>query len=88
MKTINYLGIDVSKKTLQIDTAQGALSRANQAKTLKVWLQQLPAHSHLVLEASGGDYFLETYGAVFSNFKTLPPLLSTTARAKLWSIIL
>ena len=54
MKTINYLGIDVSKKTLQIDTAQGALSRANQAKTLKVWLQQLPAHSHLVLEASGG----------------------------------
>jgi transposase len=54
MKTINYLGIDVSKKTLQIDTAQGVLSRANQAKTLKVWLQQLPAQSHLVLEASGG----------------------------------
>ncbi|MEI7865954.1 MAG: IS110 family transposase [Chthoniobacterales bacterium] len=54
MKTINYIGIDVSKKTLQIDTAQAALSCPNQAKALMTWLQQLPADSHLVLEATGG----------------------------------
>ena len=54
MKTIHYIGIDVSKKTLQIDAAKLAPTCPNQAKALHLWLRQLPARAHLVLEASGG----------------------------------
>ena len=54
MKTIKYIGIDVSKKTLQIDAANLAPTCPNQAKALQVWLRQLPACAHLVLEATGG----------------------------------
>jgi hypothetical protein len=54
MKTIDYIGIDVSKKTLQIDAASLAPTCPNQAKALHLWLRQLPARAHLVLEASGG----------------------------------
>jgi transposase len=54
MKTIHYIGIDVSKKTLQIDAANLAPTCPNQAKALQAWLRQLPARAHLVLEASGG----------------------------------
>jgi transposase len=54
MKTTNYIGIDVSKSTLQIDATNLAPTCPNQAKALHVWLRQLPARAHLVLEASGG----------------------------------
>lgn len=50
----DYIGIDVSKNTLQIDATNLAPTCPNQAKALQAWLRQLPAHAHLVLEASGG----------------------------------
>jgi transposase len=54
MKTIHYIGIDVSKKTLQIDATNLAPTCPNQAKALALWLRELPARAHLVLEATGG----------------------------------
>lgn len=54
MKSINYIGIDVSKNTLQIDGTHLPPTCPNQAKAFKAWLRKLPAHAHLVLEASGG----------------------------------
>ena len=49
MKTIDYIGIKVSKKTLQIDAASLAPSCPNQAKALAAWFRQLPARAHLVV---------------------------------------
>jgi acyl dehydratase len=55
MKTIHYIGIDVSKDTLHINASDLRSSTcSNQAKALVPWLRQLPARAHLVLEASGG----------------------------------
>lgn len=55
MKTIHYLGIDVSKNSLQIAGPNLlATTCSNHPKAVKAWLQSLPPHAHLVLEASGG----------------------------------
>ena len=55
MKTIHYIGIDVSKDTLHINASDlRSSTRPNHAKALVPWLRQLPARAHLVLEASGG----------------------------------
>ena len=54
MKTIHYLGIDVSKNTLQIAGHNVATTCPNNAKALKAWLPTLPPDTHLVVEATGG----------------------------------
>jgi transposase len=83
MKTIHYIGIDVSKKTLQIDAANLAPTCPNQAKALQGWLRQLPARAHLVLEATGGyEKLLATpdYARCLQPAPT-PPVSAAHARA-------
>jgi transposase len=53
MKT--HIGIDVAKKTLQIDQpGQRPKILENTHKAIVEWLEQLPAETHLIFEASGG----------------------------------
>ncbi len=53
MKT--HIGIDVSKKTLQIDQpGQPSKKIENTPKAIAAWLKDQPRETHLILEATGG----------------------------------
>ncbi len=53
MKT--HIGIDVAKKTLQIDQpGQPPQALENTPEGIAAWLEKLPAETHLIFEASGG----------------------------------
>jgi transposase len=54
MNIINYIGIDVSKTSLQIATATRSFVCANKPADIAAFCQELPENSHLVVEATGG----------------------------------
>lgn len=54
VNTINYLGIDISKRELQIATSQRQRTLANSPSGIAALLKALAPDSHLVLEATGG----------------------------------
>lgn len=48
-----YIGIDVAKDELVIDSEQGLFTIANTSAAIDAWLQTLPAGTYLGLEATG-----------------------------------
>lgn len=54
MSTLNPIGIDVSKSSLQIATASRQRCVPNARAAIAAFLKSLPTQSHLVVEASGG----------------------------------
>ena len=54
MNSLNYIGIDVSKTQLQIDSTQRSRIRPNTPAGIAALLKSLPPESQLVVEATGG----------------------------------
>jgi transposase len=54
MNNLSYVGVDVSKAHLDVASDCTLTRFPNQPTAITAWLRQLPAHCHLVVEATGG----------------------------------
>lgn len=59
-----FIGIDVAKDELVIDSEQGLFTIANTSESIKAWLKTLPTQSHIGLEATGAYHQLLAEHAV------------------------
>jgi transposase len=54
MNNLSYVGVDVSKAHLDVASDLTTHRYPNQPAAIAAWIGQLPSHSHLVVEATGG----------------------------------
>jgi transposase len=54
MNNLSYVGVDVSKARLDVASDCATQTCPNHPQAIAAWLQELPSHCHLIVEATGG----------------------------------